>query len=203
MLRLGDYEAARDGKLKPPKWMEPFRVDIPEGKRGVWKVERFNVEMNLENLRMMRDGRGCFPGTYTRLSRNGYVVMSDTTAEINDHSEVYHRAKGRVLINGLGLGCILKAILTKPEVEHIDVVEMSGDVLWLVGRHFDDDPRVDLHAGDAMTFKFPRGSRWDVAWHDIWDDICADNLPEMEQLRKRYAGKAKWQGFWGKEYIRR
>ena len=86
-----------------------IRVDVPEGERGPWKVERFTVtedDIKLHNIRCsfafgMR-GREMEAGTYTKLTRNGAIIMSDTVAEIGDHSYFVRRAKGRVLINGLG-----------------------------------------------------------------------------------------------------
>ena len=69
-----------------------YKVDIPEGQSGDWKVEKFTVseeEAKLNNLRAAFSfsdrGREIEPGEYTRLRRNGVVVLSDTPAEIRDH----------------------------------------------------------------------------------------------------------------------
>lgn len=203
MLTLRHYEAVRDGHTKPPAWHRAFRCNVPEGKRGPWSVERFRVELDLQNMRMMRDGRGCFPGEYTRLrhEKRG-IVMSDTTAEISDHAEPFRRARGRVLIHGLGLGCFAKAALSKPDVTAVDVVEIDADVIALVAPHL-AAPRLTVHHADAFDKKWPRGCVWDIAWHDIWDNITTDNIPSMDRLQRRFRDKCGWQGCWGRSEARR
>jgi hypothetical protein len=81
-------------------------------------------------------------------------------------------------------------------VEHIDIVENNPDVIELVGQHLTADPRVTIHLDDALTIKWPRGTKWDLGWHDIWPLITDENLPEMDRLRARYRRSIKWQGSW-------
>ena len=88
------------------------------------------------------------------------------------------------------------------EVEHIDVVDDSADVLKLVATYF-TDRRVSFHHADAYQHRFPVGTRCDIAWHDIWDDLNEDNLPLMAKLNRRYAKAVRWQGSWGMEFLRR
>lgn len=181
--------------------LDRYKVDVPEGVSGIWRVERFDVgEHDLGRLSFAMDGRPIPPGTYTRLMRGGHLVMSDTPAEVCDHYEAIRRATGRVLVHGLGIGMVLKAVLEKPDVTHVDVVEKSPDVIALVAPHY-ADPRVNVIEGDALTYKFPKGMKWDIAWHDIWDDMCEDDLPEMARLKRRYGRRVKWQGCWGQEHI--
>jgi len=112
--------------------LEQYKVNIPEGKSGDWEVKKFIVsedDAKWDALRSIgRGGRYTPAGTYTSLTRNGQVIMSDTPNEIQDHLEFIRRAKGHVLINGLGLGVALKAILDKPEVEFITVIEKSPKI---------------------------------------------------------------------------
>jgi hypothetical protein len=141
----------------------------------------------------------------TRLFVKGHgMVMSDSHDEYRDHAYAIRRAKGRVLVHGLGLGCFLKAILSKPEVSHVDVVELSQDVIDLIGPYYDRSfgtGRVTFHQGDAYDFRFPKGTRWDVAWHDIWTDRCEDDLAGHARLNRRYARAADWQGCWAHEEL--
>lgn len=189
----------------PHTWWAQYKIDVPEGSSGPWTVERFTVsaqDAELERLRsMFNGGRGCPEGTYTRLCRNSAVVMSDTRDEIADHLGVIHRCKDtrvkRVLINGLGLGVVLGAVLRNDHIEHVDVVEVDADVIALVGSHY-ADARLTIHHGDAYTIRWPKGLRWDVAWHDVWDDLCEDNLPLMAKLHRRYGRRVSWQTSWGR-----
>ncbi len=171
---------------------------------------RKDVLSLLELLRMERDGRGCESGWYTRLldrnakDENGRTViwMSDTTAERNDHKEaVAHvqlsKAK-RVLINGLGLGMVLQAALSYDHVEHVDVVEKDERVIKLVGPHYRKDRRVSIIHADAFeqTNNWKRGTRWDVAWSDIWPTISDENLDGMDDLHRYYRRRSGWHGMW-------
>ena len=178
-------------------------VTIPVGTAGPWTIDKFTVgrEPTIHNLRLMRDGRGVAPGEYTRLrhAQRG-VVMSDTTAEKRDHYAFVRAAYGHVLINGLGIGMCLNACLQKANVEQITVVEIDPDIIGLVGPHY-TDPRVNIVHASAFDFKPPKGVRFGAVWHDIWDSICEDNLPEMHRLHRRYGRLTDWQGSWGRDTI--
>lgn len=181
---------------------------VPEGKSGAWCVDRFTVtdaDLMLFNLRASwkPGGRTMDTGTYTRLTRNGKLVMSDTRAEISDHRYFVRVAHGRVLVNGLGLGVCLQMLLAKPEVTEITVIEQSEDVISLVAPSFVCSSHVTIHHACAFDWKPPKGVRYNAVWHDIWDDICADNLPEMHQLHRKYGRLTDWQGSWCRELCER
>jgi hypothetical protein len=171
---------------------------------------RDDVVSLMEFVRMIRDGRECKPGWYTRLvDRNelddrGHplVWMSDTTAERDDHKiAVAHIELGkanRVLINGLGLGMVLQAALSYGHVTHVDVVESDKRVIDLIGPHYTKDPRVNIVHADAyeQSWNWPRGTRWDVAWSDIWPTIGPENIEGMDRLNSVYRRRAGWHGMW-------
>lgn len=192
-------------------WWDEYKVDVPEGQMGDWAVERFEITeaaAKLYNLRATLHGfgyRGVRPGNYTKLTHNAQIIMSDTPAEIRDHLEVIRKAAGNVLLNGLGLGLVLRACLLKPEVDHITVIEIAPEVIALVEPHlrkqFDD--KFTVHEADALFWQAPNNSRWDVVWHDIFDTICADNLPIMTRLKRRYGSRCSWQGCWAEYEHRR
>ena len=149
---------------------EDFRVTgrVQPTEHGSVKIEQILPAKTSEGaafLTLMGHGRVKAGEAYTLLHVNGKLVMSDTTDEWIDHIDFIHEARGRVLIHGLGLGCALQAILLKPEVEHVDVVEISQDVLDVISPYH-ADPRVTFHQGDAfeMARRWPRGSRWDAVW---------------------------------------
>lgn len=179
-----------------------LRSKLPAGRKGLWRVERFEIERGLELLRMMRDGRGTVPGMYTRLvhDKRG-IIMSDTDAEIGDHWELFDNARGRVLIHGLGLGIALSGVLAKRDVASVDVVEIDADVIKLVARHFVDD-RLTIHHADCRRKRWPKSAKWHAVWHDIWDEICGDNLEEIDELKTKFAGRCRWQGAWAEGWIR-
>jgi hypothetical protein len=125
--------------------------------------------------------------------------MSDTPAEMRDHREAARRAHGSCLINGLGLGMILAAVLRKPDVTDVTVVEFDADVIALVGPTYDADPRLTIVNADAFTYQPPPGRRYAMAWHDIWSGIAATNLVSMAVLMRKYEPIADWQGCWAED----
>lgn len=183
------------------------QVTVPEGSKGNWHVERFTVDANSPGmLYLSLKGRGIRPGTYTQLRHASRgVVMSDTPAEMDDHRSFIWAAKGHVLINGLGIGMALNAILQPRslEVTKVTVVEIDQDVIDLVGPHYLKDPRVEIICANALEYMPPKDARYGAVWHDIWDYICTDNLDEMKTLHRRYGRKAQWQGSWGRLQIER
>lgn len=190
--------------LAPAKYR--YQVDVPEGKSGNMCVERFEVpESSVENIRLAFQGRACRPGSYTRLIQDPHTFwMSDTTAEVHDHMPAIYQIRvrgGRVLINGLGLGMVVQAALACPDVTHVDVVERNADVIKLVGPTYASE-RCTIHHADAFTIKWPSNTHWSVAWHDIWPEICGDNLPEYAKLKRSYGRRVDWQGCWAEDILR-
>lgn len=182
-------------------------VQIPEGACGKWAVQRFIIsqkDSEATKLRAMMRGRGYVPpGTYTQLLHTSRgIVMTDTPDERRDHFEPVHRARGHVLINGLGLGMVLAAVLKKPEVSRVTVVEIDPDVAELVRPFFSQD-RVDIVIASAFDYSPPKGGRYGMVWHDIWDNICGDNLSAMTKLKRKYGRRTEWQGCWCESECRR
>ena len=186
-------------------------IDIPDSSSGIYKIETFEVtekEAKFQNMRaaFSFSDRGLYikPGTYKRLLRNQEVIMSNTPAEIAGCDRFIREAcrrGGNILINGLGLGVVLQALLGGPTltvITSITVIEISADVIKLVAPYF-TEPRVKIIQGDAFTYKPPKGKRYSAVWHDIWDNICSDNLSAMARLHRKYARKCDWQGSWSKD----
>ena len=192
------------------KEIKDIKVDVPEGESGDWKIERFTVsdkDISIHNIRcMFSPGMGnriMKAGAYTKLMRNKTIVMSDAPAEIMDHSYFVYKAKGNVLINGLGLGWIVEALFQKKEVETITVIEKSQDVINLVAKHYENkcpkDKKLWIIQADALNYKPVKGKKFDAVWHDIWDYICSDNLEDMKKLHRKYGKRTNWQGSWCRE----
>lgn len=175
-------------------------MDIPDGRSGDWEIDTFTIteeQAELANLRMAWNGaaaRYVLPGTYKRLLHFNQTVMSNTRAELRDHAHFISRAKGNVLVNGLGLGCILVELLNKDEVEHITVIEKSEDVIKLVATFFNG--KVDIINDDAFKWKPPKGIRYGAVWHDIWNFISGDNVDEMISLHRKYGKRCDYQESW-------
>jgi hypothetical protein len=191
------------------RYPNQISVEIPDGTSGPWSISTYKVSKEAETFGALRAafsserGRYVPAGTYKSLKRNGEMIMSNTPDEIRDCSRFFYKASGRVLINGLGLGIVLDVILNKlndddsPAVKEVIVIELSKDVISLVTPTFRKDPRVTIINADAYEYK-PVG-RFNAVWHDIFDNITADNLPGMHKLHRKYGKKTDWQGSWSRE----
>jgi len=197
-------------------YRDAYKVDVPEGKSGIWSVEKFTVsekDSEFDRLRALNPssmGRYVAPGTYTSLKRGNKLIMSDTSDEIRDHIYFITRADGNVLIAGLGIGMVLNGVATQHGVEKITVIEKSPDVIKLVADHYRAKPygsKLEIIEADIFDWKPAKGVKYDHAWFDIWDDLCTDNLKEMATLNRRFARTVTNKGSWGhgllKSYARR
>lgn len=193
--------------MEQPGWKK-HQVPWPEGQHGEARIEHFIVTEKDEKVGQLRAvfsfsslGRCCPAGQYTRLFLGDRLLMSDTPDEIMDHNPLFWRARGRMLINGLGLGVVVRGALMSDQVEHVTVIEINPDVIALVGPHLSEafgSERLEIIEADALTWKPPKGARYDAVWHDIWDNICTDNLPDMHRLHRRYGRRCDWQGSWAR-----
>jgi hypothetical protein len=135
-------------------------------------------------------------GTYTKLAHAGRgIVMSDTPDEMRDHQGAIARARGSCLINGLGLGMFLAAVLNnKPDVSDVTVVEIDVDVIALVGLSYAADRRLTIVHADAFAYQPPPYRRYAMIYGIAsrlrtwlqWPRCCAS-------LRQSRIGKAAGQ----------
>jgi hypothetical protein len=149
---------------------------IPEAWSGVW----FVAKLKMPNCRVTpRHGKPVvLPcGTYTYLKRltdstlyqipPGDVVMEDTPFELRTHLGFVLHAYGKVLVTGLGLGCVIRGLLANDKVEHITCIENSSDVLTLVAPYMPTD-RLTIIEADALKWTAQNKEHFDCGWHDLW-----------------------------------
>lgn len=124
------------------------------------------------------------------------TVMEDSPKELRRHLPIALAAHGRILLTGLGLGCVVRGLLAKPAVEHIDVIESDEQIAQIIGREFLPYSRVTIHMADAFDWTPPNGASWDYAWHDIWSD---DNDLQLlhANLMVLFHSRVEKQGAWG------
>jgi hypothetical protein len=180
---------------------------IPEGSAGLWRVERLQITPVTCDMIKRVEKREAVPGPLCLLRRytdstlytGGEVVMDDSPHELKKHLNFVLRARGRVLVTGLGLGCVVRGLLARPAVQHVDVVERSQDVIDLVGPYMPASRRLAIHHADAFEFLRNPASDWDCAWHDIWTDTDAGE-PSLQLahalLQLQLHGRVRWQGAW-------
>ncbi len=181
------------------------KVTVPEGVQHDVEVVKFTIGREDAARALWSYGsRSPTAGEYTKLVMQGEVMMSDTKAEIRDHYEPVYAAKGNCLVAGLGLGVVVQGMLLKTEVTKVTVIEKSQDVIDLVADHYYNmfgRERLEIICADIFEWKAPKNVRYDVAWYDIWRDLCTDNLSEMTKLHRKFGRKTDWQGSWGKSLL--
>lgn len=191
-----------------------IEVMVPDGVHGDASIDTFTVsekEAKMFNMQCIFGGvdqarRQIKPGTYKRLIVDKELVMTNTPAEVRDHSIFIRNARdfgGDILINGLGLGMVLNAILCFDNVTSVTVIEKSADVIALTGPTFDHEWRVTIIHADALEWKAPVGKRYSLVWHDIWNTVSADNLPTMGTLHRKYGKRCDWQSSWCRKEAQR
>lgn len=169
------------------------------GEFGPWQIVRKNVE-SLQSALI----QGNAPVTFLRHAVEpslanlhlGYqTVMDDGRQELKRHLPIWLAARGRVLVTGLGLGCVVRGLLASPSVEHIDVVEIDALIIERIGQEFADDPRVTIHHADALAWMPAPTVRFDFGWHDLWLDGDGLHLLHM-RLVERFRPICGPQGAW-------
>lgn len=153
-------------------------------------------------------------GEYIRLidksERFDGCIMSDTPMEHRTNYEILNKANGDVLIGGLGIGMILLPLMNKKEVTSITIVEKYEDIINMVGSQLPLNEKVKIIEGDIFENNFPRGSKFDTIYFDIWNYINSDVYEEMQNLKKKYKrclrskkeNQNSWIGCWAEKEAR-
>jgi hypothetical protein len=188
-------EAARVPVSLQPQSFGNWRIDrfhLPERNRFGLPWNEYTIlrhaiypKVDYSNMHLVDDD-GCLLD----------IVMEDSPRELRRHLPIWLNAHGRVLKTGLGLGCVVRGLLSIPAVAHIDVVELDADIIRVIGKEFLRNPRVSIHHGDALSYQFPSATRWDFAWHDIWTEQNEGLQVQHMDLIKRFHRQVSVQGAW-------
>jgi hypothetical protein len=180
---------------------------LPPGKEGQAEIRHYEVtQMDALRTRFSRQ-RETEPGVVlAQLFLDGKMYMSDSDDEKFSNSGFVYRARGDVLIAGLGIGMILPPLLANPEVTSVTVVEQSAAVIALVAQYY-ADPKLMVLEGDIFEWKpTDKTIRYDAIYFDIWENICTDALPEMAKLHQRFKNLKRspsaYMDSWQRDYLK-
>jgi hypothetical protein len=208
-----DLAMERAAMMTPDQSATQWLVDLPEYDAEGVVIEQFVIteyEAGLDKLRAafnpQRGDRSIDAGTFTRLTVDGVIWMTDTPAEVRDHlivDEPLSKA-GSALIVGLGMGMVLRRAIVAHDVSGIDVVEIDPRIVRAVEPHYQAlayEYGVDLaiHTADIHAWRAEPHSRWDVGWFDIWPTINDADMAEVKRLRDRFRTRLGWFGAWAQD----
>lgn len=166
---------------------------VPEGKFGRAEIVHDKPDV-MTRLRAARDGMPLNGEIYTRLIVDGTLWMTDAEFEWRSNLEHVRRMRGDVLIAGLGIGFVLRPILSKSEVKSVTVIERDGDVISLVSPHFCSE-KLSIIKADAYEWN-PPSRAYDCIYLDIWSDVPnEDNAEEIRTLKKNYRPALRAKGW--------
>lgn len=111
----------------------------------------------------------------------GIEIMSNSQQEKTSNTEIVERAKGDVLIAGLGIGLILLPIQNKKEVQTVTVVEKYSELIELVLIQLPINKKLNFILEDFYEFK-PK-QKYDTIYIDLYPDAP---MTLVEQYRNEY-----------------
>lgn len=169
---------------------------------------QFNQLRDIINRR--RETAGQEPGIVTQLrSKDETVMMTDSEMERRTNWFFIHKANGRVLVAGLGLGMVLLPLQNKEEVESVTVVEIHQEIIDMVIPQLPLNDKIGVICADIMEWFPPQGEKYDTIYFDIWDNVCGDNYAAMKTLHRRFARRLNrnnphcWMSCWRGDEVKR
>jgi hypothetical protein len=183
--------------IPPHIYLNAMRADtIPAGESGLWFVSKATVKEDTVTTPPGGARQVTVPaGRYTQLWRvtmeklhllePGELVMNDLPYELKKHLAFVMRAHGRVLVTGLGLGCVVRGLLINPRVIKLVMPHMPSG--------------FKLIQDEAVSWCERTRRHFDCAWHDL-HTIEEDGEPKLQlvhgDLIKAMHGRVKFQGAW-------
>lgn len=120
----------------------------------------------------------------------GRTLWLDGIVQSSEHDEfIYHEvlvqpamfavgAARRVLVLGGGEGATLREVLRWPDVEHVTMIDLDGELVALAREHLADwhrgafdDPRAVVRHEDAVAFLAATSDTFDVVVSDMTDPV--------------------------------
>jgi hypothetical protein len=171
---------------------------VPEGSSETARIthrECKEEDVAFENIREVVNGnpeRVMMPGKFTILHTKMFSC-----------APFMERARGHVLVLGLGLGATLLPVLKNPTVQGVTVIEKSKDIIDLVRPNImkaEGARKLSIIWADCTRWRPGKLEKYNTIWIDIWPDVSLMNLPELLKLKAKYkkylASGNSWIGAW-------
>ncbi len=127
------------------------------------------------------------PFNYLAIDEGKTNWMSITPHEINTMRKAIKEAHGRVLVLGLGLGYYPFMVSQKPEVEGVDIIEISREPIEIfkeaIFPFFKQKQKIKVISIDAFEYLKNNAKQYDYVFADLWH-LPEDGLPMYSKLLK-------------------
>lgn len=133
-------------------------------------------------------------GKYVRLKISNDLVMSDTPYEKRTNQDFVNNAHGNVLIGGLGIGLLLKALLPKlesGEIKHISIWENNENLikLWNIAKQYlPVHDKIHIYHYNIFEYKQTKNRQlkgfFDSIYIDIWSHLDETAYEQMKYFRR-------------------
>jgi spermidine synthase len=166
---------------------------MPKTERWQWYVEQFAPTESHHHAieETYFAGRTAFQDVAViRSAAFGKMLIIDGDTQSSQADEqIYHEAlvhpalaalddRSEVLILGGGEGATLREALRRPDVRHVTMVDIDGEVVELSKRYLAewsagafDDPRARVIVGDALAFLKDDAERYDAIVSDLTEPL--------------------------------
>ena len=124
--------------------------------------------------------------SYLALTEGNNIWMSLNPNEIETMKPYIEKAKGNVLVLGLGMGYVPFMMALKTEVKSITIVEKDPDIIELFNSliypSFKNKEKIKIIQGDAINH-VNKNNRFDYIFADLWHSP-EDGLSLFVQLKR-------------------
>ena len=124
--------------------------------------------------------------SYLALTEGNNIWMSLNPNEIETMKPFINKAKGNVLVLGLGMGYVPFMMANKPEVKNITIIEKDPEIVGLFNTliypNFKNKEKIKIIEGDAINF-VKKPNKYDYIFADLWHSP-EDGLSLFVQLKR-------------------
>ena len=107
-----------------------------------WTLNSLSSSLRVRISRRFSGGSASAIFTIAKRARSSWRIR---IASSSRHLPIWLSARGRVLVTGLGLGCVVRGLLASTCVTHVDCIEIDRYICLVVGEEFPGrSPRKDI-----------------------------------------------------------
>ena len=124
---------------------------------------------------------------YLALLKNSEIWMSLNPNEIKTMEPYISKAKGHVLVLGLGMGYVAFMMANKKEVKSVTIIEKDSNVINIFNNllypSFKNKEKIKVINDDAINYLKQKQKGYDYIFADIWHSPD-DGLPLFLKIKK-------------------